>query len=137
MAMYHCIGQVHFKYGYHVIDNIMHFIDNTLVTIFIISNAFCINSECRMELKEAYMKEKPIILIFTEPILKSLLDTYPYLYGVIQRSKSVKLDIVTNGYKLVPGLNKVVTHIELLATNEQKHKLYLKKTEEEENTTLL
>lgn len=132
-----CLGQVHFRHGYHVINNIMHFVDHTLVTIFIISNAFCRDSECRMELKEAHMKEKPTILIFKEPILRGILDIYPYLYTIIHRSKTVKLDKVANEYKFVPCVNKIVNHIARLSIIEQQQRQHQQSKEKKENTSLL
>ncbi|XP_045208901.2 toll-like receptor 4 [Mercenaria mercenaria] len=70
-----CTGDRHFRPGFYVHNEAYRRLDTASVLIVVASNNFCQSTYCQNELDQAYVKQKPIILMFIEHIDQELMTT--------------------------------------------------------------
>jgi hypothetical protein len=58
-----CEGDTHFRPGKPIPDEVSELLDNSAVVVAVISNRYCQSVHCRNEFYQAFLKEKPIVLM--------------------------------------------------------------------------
>ena len=69
-----CTGDTGFRPGYSISEELIRCIDESAVTILIMSNKYCRKDWCKTEIKETYDQNKPIIMLMLETLETNLMD---------------------------------------------------------------
>ncbi|XP_053390416.1 toll-like receptor 1 [Mercenaria mercenaria] len=90
-----CVDFKHFRAGKPIVEEIMRCMSESLVAVFVVSEAFCRSDWCCLEVKEAYEQQKPIILIFVEEVSEESMTIY--IRNIFHRYSRGKLVATENG----------------------------------------
>ncbi|XP_053372775.1 toll-like receptor 2 [Mercenaria mercenaria] len=104
-----CTGDRHFRPGFYVHNEAYRGLDTTSVMVVVASKNFCRSSYCQNELDQAYVKKKPIILMFIEHIDKE--NMTPTIKELYQRNVRVLWTVENGEYKMKTTWNNVCTSI--------------------------
>ncbi|XP_053372776.1 toll-like receptor 4 [Mercenaria mercenaria] len=104
-----CTGDRHFRPGFYVHNEAYRGLDTTSVMVVVASGNFCRSSYCQNELDQAYVKKKPIILMFIEHIDRE--DMIPTMKELYQRNVRVLWTVENGEYKMKTTWNNVCTSI--------------------------
>ncbi|XP_053387136.1 toll-like receptor 8 [Mercenaria mercenaria] len=96
-----CIVERHFRAGAEIVAEIMRFVSESCVIVFIVSKSFCQSSWCCLEIKEAYEQQKPIVLIFCEEVDENEMPAH--LKQMFQRCTRAKLVKQDEEFTVQPG----------------------------------
>ncbi|XP_045193560.2 toll-like receptor 4 [Mercenaria mercenaria] len=110
-----CIGDLDFRPGYPVVEEIFRMVNQSYVMVCLVSKEFCASKWCDLELKIANENNKPIILIFKEEVQRSEMTTL--LHNIFNTKIRAKLIIEEGEYRLIPGYDILCESILELALN--------------------
>lgn len=63
-----CTGDVQLRVGFDIISETTRCMEKSSVVLVVVSNSFCTSEFCHQELDQAYIKRKPIVLMFKEHV---------------------------------------------------------------------
>lgn len=76
-----CTGDKHLRFGFDIRSETIRCLDRSAVVIVVVSESFCTSEYCHHELDQAYIKRKPIVLMFKERVEESvMMPTMKELY---------------------------------------------------------
>lgn len=68
-----CTGDKHLRFGFDIHSETIRLLDRSAVVIVVVSESFCTSEYCHQELDQAYIKRKPIVLMFKERVEESVM----------------------------------------------------------------
>jgi hypothetical protein len=96
-----CIGDRNFRPGYPLINEIYRLVNESFVTVCLVSRLFCASRWCELEMRTAEERNKPIVLIFTEKVKRTEMpDIMKHIFDTRTRARLVNEN---NTYILIPG----------------------------------
>ncbi|XP_045206183.2 toll-like receptor 6 [Mercenaria mercenaria] len=114
-----CIGDKHFQPGYSLICEVMRCVEESSVFVAIISKMFCRKKMCKLEIKEAYEQNKPILMLMIEHVDKELMDNF--LQKIFDRFAHAAWKPDQNGGHIEPEWNIFCKSIIQLSGKDNTH----------------
>ena len=107
-----CIGDRYFRPGQTIFSEIIRCLDDSAVFIAVMSKKYCNSDYCRLEIEQARLQRKPIILIFIEEVAEA--DMTLVIREVFRKFTRVKFVLQDGVYHLQPDWKIVCESIILL-----------------------
>ncbi|XP_052784832.1 carboxypeptidase N subunit 2-like [Mya arenaria] len=70
-----CSGDLNFRPGFQIGEEIIRCIEDSAVTIIVVSNSFCFKQWCKREVQESYDQNSPVIILLVEHVEPDLMGT--------------------------------------------------------------
>ena len=107
-----CIGDRFFRPGQTIFSEMIRCLDDSAVFIAVMSKNYCNSDYCRLEIEQARLQGKPIILIFIEEVAQE--DMTLVIREVFRKYTRVKFVLQDGVYYLQPDWKFVCESIILL-----------------------
>ena len=95
-----CIGDRYFRPGQPIFSEMIRCLDDTAVFIAVMSKNYCNSGYCKLEIEQARLQGKPIILIFIEDVAED--DMTLVIREVFRKYTRVKFIVNEGVYQLQP-----------------------------------
>ena len=104
-----CYGDKHFKPGHSIFTEITQCLETSAVVVAVMSRNFCKSFYCKMELEQARLMDKPVIMIFIEDVNEA--DMSDVMREVFRNFTRVKIVCEDGQYKAQPDWPSVCAAI--------------------------
>ena len=104
-----CYGDKHFKPGHSIFTEITQCLETSAVVVAVMSRNFCKSFYCKIELEQARLMDKPVIMIFIEDVNEA--DMSDVMREVFRNFTRVKVVCEDGQYKAQPDWPSVCAAI--------------------------
>lgn len=104
-----CLADRHFRPGRTIFSEIIKSLNESAVFIAVLSRNYCNSDYCKLEIEQACLQRKPIILMFIEKVEEERMN--PVIRAIFRKYTRVKFILEDGHYRLQPDWENVCDSI--------------------------
>ena len=102
-----CFGDRHFRHT--IFSKILRCLEESKVVVVVLSRNYCQSNYCKLEIEQAQLMRKPIILILTEHVKEEAMNNV--IRGVFKNTTRARFVVEDGLYRLEPDWDQVCMSI--------------------------
>ena len=104
-----CFGDRHFRPGHTIFSEILRCLEESKVVVVVLSRNYCQSDYCKLDIEQAQLMRKPIILILTEHVKEEAMNNV--IRGVFKNTTRARFVVEDGRYRLEPDWDQVCMSI--------------------------